>query len=82
MANKMVDIGTPDYGVWINADCTIGYIMSIRRGDMSDDASKTILMRSSLRVDGVALDSPLSPDEIIRRIKQAQAQAVPGVYED
>jgi len=82
MANKMVDIGTADYMVWINADCTIGYIMSVRRADMSDDSSKPIMMLSTMRVDGVAIDSPLSATEIIRRLKQAQVQAVPGIYED
>lgn len=82
MVNKMVDIGTPDYRVWINAEAQVSLILSVRRADMSDDASKSIIMLSCLRIDGVYLDSPLCVSEVVKRLKQAQVQAVPGVYED
>ena len=82
MANKMVDIGTPDYEVWINAESQITLILSVRRADMSDDASKPVVMLSTMRIDGVYLDSPLPPGEVIKRLKRAQAQVVPGVYEE
>lgn len=79
MGNKMVDIGTPEYEIWINAESQIALILSVRRADMSDDASKSIIMLSTLRIDGVYLDSPLPPGEVIKRIKRAQGQVVPGV---
>lgn len=82
MGNKMVDIGTPDYEVWVNAESPIAMILSVRRADMSDDASKSIILLSTLRIDGVYLDSPLSVGEVVKRLKQAQVQSVPGVYED
>ena len=82
MANKMVDIGTPDYQVWVNAEAPISMILSVRRADMSDDASKSVILLSTLRIDGVYLDSPLSVSEVVKRLKQAQVQSVPGVYED
>jgi len=82
MINKMVDIGTPDYGISINVNSTISIILSVRRFDVSDDGNKPILMLSNLRVDGVSIDSPLTRSEVIERLKQAQAQSVPGVYED
>ena len=82
MANKMVDIGTSEYGVSINVESQISYIMSVRRADMSDDGSKPMLMLSTMRVDGVAIDSPLTRGEVIKRLDQAKVQVVPGVYDD
>lgn len=34
MGNKMVDIGIPDYQVWVNAEAPISMILSVRRADM------------------------------------------------
>jgi len=82
MGNKMVDIGTPDYRVWINAEAPISMILAVRRADMSDDASKSVILLSTLRIDGVYLDSPLCVSEVVKRLKQAQVQTVPGVYEN
>ena len=78
----MVDIGTPEYRVWVNAEAPISLILAVRRADMSDDASKSITLLSTLRIDGVYLDSPLTVGEVVKRLKQAQLQAVPGVYGD
>lgn len=79
MSNTMVNIGIDNYEVWINAESNISLILSVHRYDMSDNFSEPVLMRSTMKIDGQGLDSPLTPKEIIKRLEEAREDVIPGV---